>query len=444
MVVHQFFVLSRRGDNIIFKDYRGDAIPGMGDIFFRKVRFWDEGGDAPPCFLEGGITYCYIKQSGLHFVATTQVNASPSLLLELVGRLMSIIKDYCGVLTEESIRKNFLLIYELLDECIDFGFPQATSTADLKAHIQNEPAAVNLGGTIIPQIQGVNKKSNFKASTAARKPVAVSEKQMKKAENEIFCDILENLSVTFSNTGQVINSSVEGCIQMKSYLSGNPELKLALNEDLVIGKGGQYGSVVLDDCNFHDCVQLAEFENDRVLTFLPPEGEFTVINYRTTGDFKIPFRVSPFIEEVSETQIDLTMKVTAEMPENNYGANVMVKIPCPKSTLGCSFNAEVRQQGQQAEYRPAQKEIAWVVKKFTGGQQFSIRARITLDRGAGGTASARREIGPLSMTFEVPMYNVSNLQVRYLRIPEHARNASYKYKRWVRYVTQSQSYVCRV
>jgi hypothetical protein len=51
--------------------------------------------------------------------------------------------------------------------------------------------------------------------------------------------------------------------------------------------------------------------------------------------------VSPFIEEVSETQIDLTMKVTAEMPENNYGANVMVKIPCPKSTLGCSFNAEV-------------------------------------------------------------------------------------------------------
>jgi AP-4 complex subunit mu-1 len=196
---------------------------------------------------------------------------------------MSIIKDYCGVLTEESIRKNFLLIYELLDECIDFGFPQATSTADLKAHIQNEPAAVNLGGTIIPQIQGVNKKSNFKASTAARKPVAVSEKQMKKAENEIFCDILENLSVTFSNTGQVINSSVEGCIQMKSYLSGNPELKLALNEDLVIGKGGQYGSVVLDDCNFHDCVQLAEFENDRVLTFLPPEGEFTVINYRTTG-----------------------------------------------------------------------------------------------------------------------------------------------------------------
>ena len=33
------------------------------------------------------------------------------------GRL-SFWQDYCGVLTEESIRKNFILIYELLDEMI--------------------------------------------------------------------------------------------------------------------------------------------------------------------------------------------------------------------------------------------------------------------------------------------------------------------------------------
>lgn len=40
------------------------------------------------------------------------------------------------------------------------------------------------------------------------------------------------------------------------------------------------------------------------------------------------------------------------------------------------------------------------------------------------------------------MYNVSNLQVRYLRIAETSR--SYKPFRWVRYVTQSSSYVCRL
>jgi len=84
-------------------------------------------------------------------------------------------------------------------------------------------------------------------------------------KNEIFVDILERINVLFSPNGYVLNSSVDGCIQMKSYLAGNPELRLALNEDLVIGSyaggamGGQeYGSVVLDDCNFNDCVNLSE------------------------------------------------------------------------------------------------------------------------------------------------------------------------------------------
>jgi AP-4 complex subunit mu-1 len=58
-----------------------------------------------------------------------------------------------------------------------------------------------------------------------------------KQKNEIFVDILERLNVLFSPNGYIVNSSIDGCIQMKSYLSGNPELKLALNTDLVIGKG---------------------------------------------------------------------------------------------------------------------------------------------------------------------------------------------------------------
>jgi AP-4 complex subunit mu-1 len=29
-----------------------------------------------------------------------------------------VIKDFCGVLTEDAIRKNFILIYEILDEML--------------------------------------------------------------------------------------------------------------------------------------------------------------------------------------------------------------------------------------------------------------------------------------------------------------------------------------
>ena len=48
-------------------------------------------------------------------------------------------QDYCGILSEEAVRKNFVLLYELLDEVIDYGYPQNSSSEALKEFILNEP-----------------------------------------------------------------------------------------------------------------------------------------------------------------------------------------------------------------------------------------------------------------------------------------------------------------
>jgi hypothetical protein len=65
-----------------------------------------------------GVNYLHVKVNGLLFVATTRANVSPALILELLQRIARIIKDYCGILSEDSMRKNFVLVYELLDEII--------------------------------------------------------------------------------------------------------------------------------------------------------------------------------------------------------------------------------------------------------------------------------------------------------------------------------------
>lgn len=65
-----------------------------------------------------GVNYFHVKVAGLLFVATTRVNVSPSLVLELLQRIARVVKDYLGILNEESLRKNFVLVYELLDEVI--------------------------------------------------------------------------------------------------------------------------------------------------------------------------------------------------------------------------------------------------------------------------------------------------------------------------------------
>lgn len=69
------------------------------EVFFRKFKFWDGGDqDAPPVFLVEGTTYLHTRDGGLHLVATTRENVSPSLVLELLKRIGSIIR-VCSVKT---------------------------------------------------------------------------------------------------------------------------------------------------------------------------------------------------------------------------------------------------------------------------------------------------------------------------------------------------------
>jgi AP-4 complex subunit mu-1 len=370
---------------------------------------------------------------------------APPFSSQLLSTIAKVFKDYCGTLSEEAIRKNFILLYELLDEMIDYGYPQVTQTENLKAFIYNEPIVVE---PIVSTSGMVNPKTA--SANAVHKPIisSVNENGRKTSKtndkNEIFVDILERLNILFSNNGYILNSTIDGCIQMKSYLAGNPELRLALNEDLVVGKNsGTYGSVTVDDINFNSCVNVSEFDSARTLSFFPPDGEFIVLNYRMTGELKTPFRIFPSIEEVESNKLEISVLIRAEMPHNHFGANVTVEMPLPRCTAAASCNVIVASTGlgpSTAEFVRRDGKIVWNIKKLPGGTEQTMRAKVTLNQPC--TTQIRREIGPINMNFEIPMYNVSNLQVRYLRIAEAM--PGYTPYRWVRYVTQSSSYVCRV
>ena len=69
---------------------------------------------------------------------------------------------------------------------------------------------------------------------------------------------------------------------MRAYLSGQPECKFGLNDKLSIDKndrGAGGDAVELDDCRFHQCVRLDEFDSARTISFIPPDGEFELMRY---------------------------------------------------------------------------------------------------------------------------------------------------------------------
>ena len=72
---------------------------------------------------------------------------------------------------------------------------------------------------------------------------------------------------------------------MRVYLSGMPELRLGLNDKVLFESTGRgkSKSVELEDVKFHQCVRLSRFENDRTISFIPPDGEFELMSYRSVS-----------------------------------------------------------------------------------------------------------------------------------------------------------------
>ena len=69
--------------------------------------------------------------------------------------------------------------------------------------------------------------------------------------------------------GNIVSADVQGSIMCQSHLSGVPDLLLTFNDPCLI-----------DDCSFHPCVRYARFENEGVLSFVPPDGNFELMRYR--------------------------------------------------------------------------------------------------------------------------------------------------------------------
>ena len=435
MSISQFFVLSLRGDTIIYRDFRRDIKKNINEIFFRKVNFWDAEEEAPPIFNVEGVNFIYSKKSDLYLVLTTKENVSPSYFLEILERLMKVIRDHCGVLSEESIRKNFVLIYEIIDEMIDFGFPQLASTEQIKPFVYTEPIVISTQSFS----QSIFNK-NSKSSDAIKKPISQAT-DSKKQKNEIFVDIFEKITVLFNSSGSLINSSVDGCIKMKSYLKGNPELKLVLNDDISIGRPSSYASSsnYIDDYNFHQNVNNKEFESLKTLYVNPPDGEFTLMNYRINAEFSPPFRIYSNIEE-SAYKLELKLKVQANFPDKFFAGNVVIKFNVPKLTQNVYFETGKNKIGHKTDFVQNENCCYWRISKFQGGSDNNLVVKITLT--SNKTSECRKELGPITLNFEIPTYNISKLQVKELKILTNEKN--YNASRWVRCITQANSYVARI
>jgi AP-1 complex subunit mu len=65
-------------------------------------------------------------------LALSKRNSNAAEIIIFLHRLTQVLIEYFKELEEESIRDNFVIIYELMDEMMDFGFPQTTESKILQ------------------------------------------------------------------------------------------------------------------------------------------------------------------------------------------------------------------------------------------------------------------------------------------------------------------------
>ncbi|XP_063305555.1 AP-1 complex subunit mu-2 [Pelobates fuscus] len=415
------FVLDLKGKPLICRNYKGDINMAEIDHFMPLLVQREEEGNLSPLLTHGKVHFLWIKHSNLYLVALTNKNANASLVYSFLYKVVEVFTEYFKELEEESIRDNFVIVYELLDEVMDFGFPQTTDSKILQEYITQQGNKLETAKSRVP--------------TTVTNAVSWRSEGIKYKKNEVFIDVIESVNLLVNTNGSVLLSEIVGTVKLKVFLSGMPELRLGLNDRVLFELTGRNKNktVELEDVKFHQCVRLSRFENDRTISFIPPDGDFELMSYRLNTQVKPLIWIESVIEKFSHSRVEIMVKAKGQFKKQSVANNVEISVPVPSDADSPKFKTSVG----SAKYVPEKNVVVWTIKSFPGGKEYLMRAHFGLPSVETEEMEGKPPIG---VKFEIPYFTVSGIQVRYMKIIE---KSGYQALPWVRYITQSGDYQLR-
>lgn len=276
---------------IIEKHYVGLVGRAICDKFWDVVTDVEELNDVPPVLATPKWYLIHIQHQGLFFLAVVKNDTPPLLVLEFLHRVVEVFGHYMSEVTEESIKDKFVVVYQVLDEMMDGGFPFTTEPNVLTLMINktnllselmdnipvpgtlNVPLPMSLGGKLSMGSRAISLANpsgiagelpRAAASTVPWRSVGV-----KYTTNEIYFDIIEEIDSIVDRNGHVLRCVAHGNVQVNCKLSGMPDLTLIF-----------YNPRILDDVAFHPCIRYSRWDQSRIISFVPPDGEFKLMEYR--------------------------------------------------------------------------------------------------------------------------------------------------------------------
>ncbi|PRP75792.1 clathrin coat assembly protein [Planoprotostelium fungivorum] len=482
----QLFLLNQRGDVILFKDYRGDVPSNIdtAEVFFSEINRRIKGA---------AFHYVYVLKEGIYTVLLwTQIaeeeRMTPFSSIQLINKLLLLLENFCGTLSEENLRKNFSMAYQILDETIDYGYPQTTETNSLMDVILDKNAhppssdlkssgllsALTAWGSnseshSVPTHSATSASQGQESYTSLFKSFVGSytgglyNATNTTEEGSIYVDIVEKINVILRADGEPFHSSVTGSIEVKNKMRAeekNRDMVVILRpiptvaHKKIVPLATDSKTLLMDDVIFHRCalipsVNSRPLKEELPLDFKPPAGPFTLLHYRASqsveGDrpVAVPFIIKNEITVMSENRVDISIKIECLLPTDKQAHSVKIQVPVPKShhinSVSCQTMDREGTTLGTVQYSQETNQVTWNFPKFYGGMKQHLRIKCFTS--VGQSKNIRSQIvGSVSVHFEIPMWTSTGLRIKSLNTI-HGHNEP---TRWIRYITQSDSYQARL
>jgi AP-3 complex subunit mu len=284
-----------------------------------------------------------VYRFGMFFMTAVTHEAQPLLVIETQHRIVDVFIHYFDKVTESIIRQNFATVYQVLDEMIDGGYTSVTETATLKAMI----APPSLTRKLIDTVTGGFSVSDEVADGTGSIPWRSS--KIKYIQNQIYVDQVEVVDGIVASNGLTVVCDVYGFFRVNCQLSGLPDLTMTFNR-----------ASLIDDVGLHRCVRINQFRNERVISFVPPDGKFKLMSYRVRGITEVPISVSPSFH-VSATGASntarLSLQVTRRLNKDLPIDGVVLTISMPSSVTSATLSANVG----SVKTDPLTHETVWTI-----------------------------------------------------------------------------------
>lgn len=160
-------------------------------------------------------------------------------------------------------------------------------------------------------------------------------------------------------------------------------------------------------------MRLNKFGSERLITFIPPDGEFELMSYRVDTQVKPLIKVSAQVENFTSSKIEYVVKASTQFKQKSIANNVEIIVPVPIDVASPVFKADVG----IVKYVPDKSAMIWIIKQFPGRKEFHMRAAFSFPSIVDEQRDKYLRI-PIQIKFEIPYFTVSGIQVRYLKIVE--------------------------